>query len=352
MKYSAIGLAAIAVFVVGSVLVVGCMISGSVYSGEVSGHFNGLEFINLDEGGDRGFGAVLKWRMNHKHTTWVDRTGEVALSLHPPRVDGGDVRVVFVNHSTFVIQMDGLNIVTDPVWSERSSPASWIGPRRWMSPGIRLEDLPPVDVVLISHNHYDHLDVATLVALEKEYSPVFLVPLGNREYLLECGVSTVVEMDWWEYRVFGAGTKVHFVPARHFSGRGLFDRNKTLWGGFVVETGDGPLYFAGDTGWGRHFQQIRDRFGPVRLSLLPIGAFQPEWFMGPMHISPADAVKAHLLLESLTSIGMHYGTFKLADDGQDEPLERLGAALEETGVSHEAFRLLEPGVATVFAPIR
>lgn len=345
IKYGLLGLAAVLVLAIGSGLVVGCMFSGSVYQGEVMKHFDGKEFVNQEQGGARGLGAVLKWRMNHKHTTWEDRRSATEASTHPERVSDGSVRVVFVNHATFLLQVDGLNILTDPVWSERTSPVTWIGPQRWISPGLRFEDLPPIDLVLISHNHYDHMDLPTLVRLEKEHAPVFLVPLGNRELLVDNGLATVIDLDWWDYKVFGEALQVHFVPARHFSGRGLFDRNRTLWGGFVLESTGGPIYFVGDTGWGAHFQQVKDRFGAVRLAIIPIGAFRPEWFMGPMHISPKDAVRAHQLLEAKVSVPMHYGTFKLADDEQDEPLEELARAVVEAALGEEEFVVLQPGVA-------
>ena len=343
MKYVLLGLVLVLVLAVSGVLVVGCMFSGSVYQGEVTKHFDGKEFVNQEQGGVRGLVAVLKWRMNHKHTTWEDRTGEVPETRNPERVGEGELRVVFVNHATFLLQVDGLNILTDPLRSARSSPVSWIGPQRRISPGLRFEDLPPIDLVLISHNHYDHMDLPTLGRLEEAYSPVFLVPLGNRDFLVGNGLTTVIELDWWDFKVFGEALQVHFVPARHFSGRGLFDRNRTLWGGFVLESKGGPIYYVGDTGWGAHFQQVRDRFGAVRLAIIPIGAFRPEWFMGPMHISPKDAVRAHQLLEAQFSVPMHYGTFKLADDEQDEPLEELARALREGAIPESSFGVMEPG---------
>jgi L-ascorbate metabolism protein UlaG (beta-lactamase superfamily) len=250
------------------------------------------------------------------------------------------MRVTFVNHATALLQMDGVNVLTDPIWSERSSPVSFAGPKRVVPPGLRFEQLPPIDVVLVSHNHYDHLDLPTLRRLAAEHDPRILVPLGNRALLERAGVHGAEELGWWKSVVVADGVRVAAVPARHFSGRGMLDRNRALWAGFVVSGPAGSAYFAGDTGFGPHFQEIRDRFGSPRLAFLPIGAYRPEWFMSRVHMSPDEALRAHRILGAGTSVGIHFGTFRLADDGQDEPPERIEALLGEEVAPRPRFWIL------------
>jgi len=228
-----------------------------------------------------------------------------------------------VNHSTVLVQMDGFNVLTDPIWSERCSPFSWAGPRRARPPGVRWEDLPPIDAVLISHNHYDHLDVATLQRLARDHRPRIYATLGNGALLRSRGIPVTAELDWWQSADLGPGLSLTSVPAQHFSNRSITDRNRALWTGFVIQGGAGAVYFAGDTALGPHFEQIRNRLGPVRLALLPIGAFRPEWFMSPVHLSPSEALRAHHLVGAATSVAIHFGTFQLGDDGIDEPVQLL-----------------------------
>jgi L-ascorbate metabolism protein UlaG (beta-lactamase superfamily) len=199
-----------------------------------------------------------------------------------------------VNHSTVLVQIDGLNLLTDPVWSDRVGPASWLGVKRLREPGLRIEDLPPIDAGLLSHNHYDHLDLPTLRRIEERFRAPVITGLGNAEFLRRKGIPGGVDLGWWEDHVLAPGVRVTAVPAAHFSGRGLFDRDRTLWCGFVVEGPSGRVYYAGDTGWGPHFAEVRARFGPVRLALLPIGAYRPRWFMKPVHVDPFEAVAAAL----------------------------------------------------------
>jgi L-ascorbate metabolism protein UlaG (beta-lactamase superfamily) len=256
----------------------------------------------------------------------------------PARVDG--LRATFVNHATVLVQIDGLNVLTDPVWSDRTSPIGWAGPRRARPPGIRFEDLPPIDVVLVSHNHYDHLDVDTLRRLQAAHRPRVLTGLGNAPTLQGAGIADPVELDWGQGADLSPRVRATFVEQRHFSGRGLGDHDATLWGGFVVEGPGGPVYFAGDTGYGPHFAEHRARYGAPRLALLPIGAYLPRWFMSPVHMCPDEAVRAHLDLGAEASLAIHWGTFPLADDGQDEPLEALREALAAADVPGERFRAL------------
>ena len=322
---------------------IGCVVFCSPYQGQVSDYFDGNRFYNLNRTSEPRFGDFLRWIMTRNKGAWQRRNVSGFQSQVPARVGSGELRVTFVNHSTFFIQMDGLNILTDPIWSERASPVQFIGPRRMQAPGIAFEELPPIDVVLISHNHYDHLDTATLKRLARRDDPVVITTLGNRILVERQGLSHVIELDWWQETVVAHSTKVICVPAQHFSGRGLFDSYKTLWAGFVLENAAGSLFFAGDTGFGEHFEQIAQRFHAFRLALLPIGAFKPAWFMAFAHMSPAEAVAAHLLLHAHISIGMHFGTFPLADDGQDDPVAELGSVLSRTDLGGTEFWVLENG---------
>jgi L-ascorbate metabolism protein UlaG (beta-lactamase superfamily) len=283
-----------------------------------------------------GFGDLLRWMATRKPGPWRKWT-DVPPAPSPPRVGAGEMRVTFVNHATVLIQMDGVNVLTDPIWSKRCSPVSFAGPKRVVPPGLRFEQLPPIDVVLVSHNHYDHLDLPTLKRLATEHRPRILVPLGNRRVLDRAGVRGAEELDWWQLVEVRDGVRVAAVPAQHFSGRGMFDRDRALWAGFVTSGSAGSAYFAGDTGFGPHFEEIRDRFGPPRLALLPIGAYRPEWFMSRVHTSPTEALRAHRVLGAGTSVGIHFGTFRLADDGQDEAPERLEALLREGGAPRPRF---------------
>jgi L-ascorbate metabolism protein UlaG (beta-lactamase superfamily) len=237
-------------------------------------------------------------------------------------VEGSGLRVTFVNHSTLLLQQSASNILTDPIWSERASPFPWIGPRRRRNPGVRKEDLPAIEVVLISHNHYDHLDLPTLRWLADRGTSVFVVPIGVARLLRSKNIGPVHELDWGETRIFGK-TAVHAVPALHFTSRSIFDQNKTLWCGYVIESQAQLIYFAGDTAFGDHFFRIRETFGSPRLSLLPIGAYEPRWFMSSVHMAPEEALRAHKILGSGTSVAIHHGTFQLGDDGLDTAKQKL-----------------------------
>jgi L-ascorbate metabolism protein UlaG (beta-lactamase superfamily) len=227
--------------------------------------------------------------------------------------------------------------LTDPIWSRRSSPFTWIGPRRRRAPGVRLEDLPRIDLVLLSHNHYDHLDLATLRLLAGRAQSRFIVPLGVARLLRSRNIGPVHELDWGDSLPAGPAS-IHCVPAMHFSARGPFDRNRTLWCGYVIETAGRVVYFAGDTAFGAHFAQIRVHFGPPRLALLPIGAYEPRWFMSSIHMEPDEAVRAHQILAAQTSIAIHHGTFQLGDDGIDAPKRTL----RESAAS-DSFLVLDNG---------
>jgi L-ascorbate metabolism protein UlaG (beta-lactamase superfamily) len=326
----------------GGGVILGWFFSAPKYRGAKSDHFDGRRFHNLQTTTHAGFSDMVRWMANRDQGPW-QKWREITPAAPPPRrVAGGALRVTWVNHSTFLIQTEGLNILTDPIWSERCSPVSFAGPKRHHAPGIRFEDLPPIDVVLISHNHYDHMDVHTLRRLEARDRPRFVTGTGNGPFLRARGLSRVDELTWWQSIDLGA-VRVTMGPAQHFSARTPFDRNRTLWGSFVIE-GDWPrVFFAADTGYWRHFEEVRASFGAIELALLPIGAYEPRWFMRPAHMNPADAVQAHLDLQARLSVAMHFGTFRLTDEARDEPPQQLGEALDARGVPRDRFRVLRPG---------
>lgn len=251
--------------------------------------------------------------------------------------------VTWVGHSTFLVQLGGLNILTDPHFTGRASPLKFAGPERLVKPGLALRDLPPLDLVLVSHNHYDHLDEGTVKWLARHHpKAVYAVPLGLRRWLQRRRVHNVVELDWWQAHA-GHGFTVTAVPVQHFSGRTATDRNRTLWCGFVVEVDGRRLFFAGDTGYSKDFADIGERFAPVDLALLPIGAYEPRWFMRAMHVNPEEAVRIHREIGSRQSVAMHWGTFRLTEEPLDEPPRQLAAALAKADVSPERFWVLRHG---------
>jgi L-ascorbate metabolism protein UlaG (beta-lactamase superfamily) len=310
------------------------------YHGPRSDHFDGETFHNFDQG-RQSEGSFLKWILNREQGPWRDWVDAPPGPKPPNRVDGGRLRVTFVNHATMLIQMDGVNLLTDPIWSERCSPLSFVGPKRHRPPGIRFSDLPPIDAVLVSHNHYDHLDIPTLWQMRVRFNPRVITPLGNSLLMSRHGIGGASELDWWREIPITDRVKVTLVPSRHFCARAISDRDRTLWGGFMISGPSGNVYFAGDTGFGRHFAMIAERFPAIRVAMLPIGAYLPRWFMQPVHISPEEAVQAHNILRASMSIPMHYGTFHLGDDGEMQPLDDLRAAIAANGTQN--FRITDFG---------
>jgi L-ascorbate metabolism protein UlaG (beta-lactamase superfamily) len=314
------------------------LIASPPYRGPVSDHFDGRKFHNVDPVWHGG-GSFLKWQLTKEPGPWPEWIDDPPGPPPERRVDGGRVRITWVNHATMLVQMDGLNILTDPIWSERCSPFSFVGPKRHRGPGLRFEDLPPIDAVLVSHNHYDHLDLPTLRRLRGSR---IVTPIGNAALMAREGVPDAIDLDWWQQTALSDRVTVTVVPGQHFCARAISDQNRTLWGGFVISGPSGHVYFAGDTGRGKHFAEIGARFQPIRAALLPIGAYQPRWFMRPVHISPAEAVDAHQALGARTSIAMHFATFHLGDDGYDAPAQDLRAAVASKG--NPDFRIVEHGV--------
>lgn len=318
----------------------GCALSAPTYKGPKSDHFDGKKFKNLGDPKEHGTGDLLKWLLTREQGPWESWTDAEPGPKPPERVGPGELRVTFVNHATVLIQLDGVNVLTDPTWAERASPFSFAGPKRVRPPGLRFEDLPPIDAVVVSHNHYDHCDLPTLRRLEQAHAPEIYAGLGNSLLFKKKGIDGAVDLDWWQSVELKNGVTLHSVPAQHFSNRGLTDRDGTLWTGFVLKGQNGYAYFAGDTGYGPHFGKIRERFGEPRVAILPIGAYKPEWFMEPVHVSPEQALHAAQLLGAKHSVAMHFGTFALADDGQQDPVVELRAAMKRENEPEERFWVL------------
>ncbi len=308
----------------------------------MSDHFDGVRYFNPGQPADRrGLLAVLRWRFREPHAPWVSPPPDPAYPPPPLQVEAGMVAATFVGHSTFLLRFPGVVVLTDPVFSERCSPVAWAGPRRARPPGVALDDLPPVDLVLVSHNHYDHMDLPSLRRLAARGTTRAITSTGNAALLRRAGFARVDELDWWDSAPAGA-LRVTATPARHFSRRGPSDANRTLWCGFHLAGVDGGVLFAGDSGAGPHWSAIRERLGPPGLALLPIGAYEPRWLMAPVHMNPAEAAQAHRDLGARQSVGMHFGTFKLTDEPIDAPVQALAA----TGVA--GFATLGFGETRVF----
>jgi L-ascorbate metabolism protein UlaG (beta-lactamase superfamily) len=317
----------------------------------ISDHSDGNRFYNRD-GSDKGLSDISQflWQSLWNESEWPESLPNPVPSVIPDRVEDG-IRTTYINHATILIQVDGLNILTDPIWSERASPVTFAGPKRIRPPGIAISDLPEIDLVLISHNHYDHLDTATLrqVRQQQNKEPIIVSGLGNAALLSSLGYDQVIELDWSDSTSVENAT-VHFVECQHRSARGVFDQMRTLWGSFVIETSQGNIYFAGDTGYSPHFKAQGERFGSFALSILPIGAYEPRWFMKDIHLNPAEAVKAHIDLNSEQSLGMHFGVFQLTWEPVDQPVTDLDTALQANQIDAGRFWALEPGQARVIAP--
>jgi L-ascorbate metabolism protein UlaG (beta-lactamase superfamily) len=318
--------------------------SNIYYRGPVSDHFDGVRFFNPGEPEtDRGLQDIIRWRRTAQNHAWPKH---IPVRTVVPDARVYTLRVTMVGHATLLIQVDGLNILTDPVWSDRASPLSFVGPKRVAEPGIALNDLPPIDVILLSHNHYDHLDVATLRALHVDHAPLIVTPLGNdtiiRRHLPTARIETG---DWGDSVALSPQATVHIVPANHWSNRGPRDRRMALWGGFMLRTATKLVYFAGDTGYGTGniFRAMHTQFGSPDVALLPIGAYDPRWFMAAQHVDPEEAIQIMCDLQARSAIGIHWGVFKLTDEARDDPAQCLAAGLRVRGLGTDRFTAMEPG---------
>jgi L-ascorbate metabolism protein UlaG (beta-lactamase superfamily) len=310
-----------------------------------SDHHNGQHFFDPDGAPPKSLRDLWKWRRSGTRQQWPKWAPSPFADMPPERVTSG-IRFSFVGHASWLIQTGGQNILVDPVWSERASPFTFAGPKRVNDPGVAFDALPPIDTVLVSHGHYDHLDLATLSRLTRKFSPRVITPLGNDQTMKARDQKIRAEaFDWHDRVELGDGLAATLVPTRHWSARGLRDRNKCLWASFVLETSAGKIYVVCDSGYGtgKHFRNVRDNHGALRAALLPIGAYEPRWFMKDQHMNPSDAVKALADCGAELALAHHHGTFQLTDEAIDAPERELYAALGEAQMSREKFRVLKPG---------
>jgi L-ascorbate metabolism protein UlaG (beta-lactamase superfamily) len=320
------------------------------YDGPVSDHFDGERFVDPHGAAPKNRRDLLRWYVDrHWRGTkakWPAWAPSPYADRPLARVEGAAWRICYVGHASFLIQTAGLNMLLDPVWSRRASPFRFAGPKRVNDPGIAFEALPPIDVVLVSHGHYDHLDLATLSRLAAVHPPRVVTPLGNDTIMRNHDRAIAAEgFDWSDRVELGAGVAATLVPTRHWTARTLSDRNEALWASFVIETPGGRIYFVADSGYGdgRHFRTTCERHGPLRLAILPIGAYEPRWFMRDQHMNPAEAVQGFLDCGAELALGHHFGTFQLTDEAIDAPLIALAEALKAAGMPADRFRTLRPG---------
>jgi len=307
----------------------------------LSDHSDGTRFFNPHAPEGKSLQDIRRWRRTRQKSPWPERIKDPILPS-PTRTAPDRIAVTFIGHSTFLVQIGGICVLTDPIWSLRCSPVRFAGPRRVRPPGQNLDALPYVDLLLVTHNHYDHMDLPTLRQVRKRWAPPVATGLRNARHLAKAGIRSAVELDWWQSTDL-AGARITYVPAQHFSSRSLRDRNQCLWGGFVIEAGGAVVYFAGDSGYCPHFAEIGHRFPRIDLALLPIGAYEPRWFMRQQHVNPEEAVHAHLDLRPRRSLGMHFGTFQLTDEAIDAPVRALREARSRAGLSEADFDVLAFG---------
>ena len=315
-------------------------------SGPQSDHYDGRYFFNPGKPMDKGFVEFMKWRLTSKKNPWPQFNALESYDIPPNRVNGDTLRISYVGHATVLLQTQGLNILTDPVWSHRASPISWAGPQRVHPPGITFDNLPSIDVVLLSHNHYDHMDLASIEEIWNRFHPRILVPLGNDTIITAHNSSIAVEPYDWGARIeIAEQAFVHLEPMHHWSARGIFDRNKALWAAFTINTEGGNIYFVGDSGYGNgdYFRAAREKFGSFRLAVLPIGAYEPPLFMAYSHMNPQDAVLAFEDLGCPYVLPIHHMTFPLADTGYREPLDMLEQELRLRNEAQSRFVPLMAG---------
>lgn len=307
----------------------------------MSAPFDGKRYSNPDGASPHGFADFLRWRFTRIPGAWPGHVANPVVPKPPARVEGDDLLITYVGHVTVLIQTAGLNILTDPVWSDRASPAGWTGPKRVRAPGIAFADLPKIDLVLVSHNHYDHLDIVTLRRLAERDRPRIVTALGNARIMK----LAADEMDWGDSLAVGNRARIVATPLQHWSARSFNDHNEALWAGFVIDVPGGAIFFAGDTGLGSGWwvDAVRAAVADLRMALLPIGAYAPRWFMQDAHMNPPEAVEAFQRLGARHALATHFGVFPLADDGYNEAERDFIVARDLAGIPPDAFRTLQPG---------
>jgi L-ascorbate metabolism protein UlaG (beta-lactamase superfamily) len=318
------------------------------YQGPVTDHFDGLSFTD-GRPVTKGLIDIWKWQTSKREREAFPAHYPAPPQDKPPaRFDG--VRIVHLGHASFLYQVAGLNLLIDPVYAQRASPFSFAGPKRVNAPGVAFEDLPPIDAVLVTHNHYDHLDLATLARLHRAHKPRMIVPLGN-DTIIRARIpdARLEPHDWTDRVVLSDKVATTLVPTYHWSARGAFDRRMALWCSFIVDAAGAKIFHVGDTGYydGSLYDRLGAEYGPFRLAVLPIGAYEPRWFMSDNHMNPEEAVKVMLSLKAEAAIGHHWGTFQLTDEGVERPPEALKLALAAAKLPEERFAPMRPGMSWV-----
>lgn len=323
------------------------------FPGKKTDHFDGKHFYNIwwspreslqIEWWRERKGGLIYWLLHRNKKKWIKRD---ITPVVPPASNEDGFRITNIWHATYLIQADWLNILTDPVWNNRSSPWSWVGPKRYQDPGVKLDSLPKIDIILLSHNHYDHMEVPTLKKLEDRDNPVIYTGLWNKRYLEKRDIKNVIDMDWWGEENFTwkkSQATITYLPSQHFSARWVTDRNRTLWGGFRIEIAGKSLYFAWDTGYGDFVKKIREKFQDgFDFGLIPIGAYKPRWFMAPVHTDPFEGMQIQRELLVKKAVGIHHSTFDLADDNQDDPIDDLALAKKRPEYEWQIFEVWVAG---------
>lgn len=316
------------------------------HDGPASDHFDGTYFFDPHGADPKSVFQLVRWRLGGTRMPWPDWAPSPFSDRPPAQVTGGALRISYVGHASFLVQTAGANVLIDPVWSERASPFSFAGPKRVNAPGIPFDALPRIDAVLVSHAHYDHLDAATLSRLAARDRPRVITALGNDAIMREHDPAIAADSFDWHDRVdLAPGLAVTLVPLRHWSARSLTDRNKTLWAGFVLDTPGGRIFHVTDSGYGdgHHFHAARTRYGPFRLAILPIGAYEPRWFMRDQHMNPQESVQAFHDCGAELALAHHHGTFQLSDEAIEAPAQALAIACRDAGIGLDVFRTLNPG---------
>jgi L-ascorbate metabolism protein UlaG (beta-lactamase superfamily) len=331
------------------------MLSGctNYYQGPPSHHFDGKRFFMPNTPlPDKNLFDVMQWRLTSKRAEWPKSVPLTTQDRPPLRVTTNKMRISYIGHASFLVQTGNLNLLLDPVWSDRASPVSFAGPKRVTPPGMAMADLPPIDIVYISHNHYDHLDEKTLITLHENFKPRFITPLGNDHILKRFlpADAKIEAYDWGDVVTLPYNTTLTLAPMRHWSARGLFDRNKALWASAILKTPTRSLIFISDTGYGdgRIFKDIFAEHGAVDVAIIPIGAYEPRWFMKDAHVNPAEAVRIMEDLHAKKAIAHHFGSFQLTDEPHDQPVLDLKAALAQKPHLQNHFDVLAVGEAKLY----
>jgi L-ascorbate metabolism protein UlaG (beta-lactamase superfamily) len=322
--------------------------TNAYYTGPVTDHFDGTRFFVPGQPQLSSPLKLLQWQFGgDPRAVWPTEFKSPYTDEPPQRYNAPGIRSTLIGHASFLIQVAGLNILVDPLYADRASPVSFAGPKRVNPPGIAFEKLPPIDVVLVSHGHYDHLDTVTLGRLHQSFKPRIICPLANDAVMATSigGRDNATALDWGQSMDLGQGVTLHIVPSYHWSARGVLDRRKTLWCSFVLTTPSGVIYHIADTGYGdgTFSKDVQKTFGKIALAHIPIGAYEPRWFMQAQHVNPTESVQIFRDCGATRAIGHHWGTFQLTNEAHDQPPKDLSLALAAAQISADRFTAFQPG---------